>query len=53
MTKPIFPRLSAAFHSRDKPVTYYLTVFDLRVQQLNMTKNDMPDQGMGMGGIKL
>ena len=31
----------------------YLTVFDLRVQQLNMTENDMPDQGMGMGGIKL
>ncbi|WP_324824931.1 hypothetical protein [Sinanaerobacter sp. ZZT-01] len=31
----------------------YLTVFDLRVQQLNMTKNDMPDQDMGMGGIKL
>ena len=49
MTKPIFSRLSAAFHSRDKPVTYYLTAFDLRVQEMNMEKQ--PDQGLTMGGM--
>lgn len=31
----------------------YLTVFDLRVQQMNMTEKETPDQGMEMGGIKL
>jgi hypothetical protein len=47
MTKSLLSRLSAAFHSRDKPVTYYLTAFDLRVQRMNM-KQEAPTQEHGL-----
>ena len=59
MAKSLFSRHSATHHPGDKLVTYYLTVFDLREQELNRAREQEqesePKQAHGpeMGGMGL
>lgn len=53
MRNPLFSRLPSSNRPRDKLVTYYLTAFDLRVQEMNMKQEQQDAGGMQMGGMSL